>query len=840
MMMARLAFFVLLCIAVEQLSATEPPFIAAFERFARHGDIDESAAGSVLVSELSCVACHSSSNVQWHAKRGPVLDGVGSRLNADWITRFLLAPSNELRGSTMPAVLSSLPEQEQATSAEALVAFLMSMKQPFPEVKASGLSPVPPEFWNKGNADRGRRLYHQIGCVACHAADESYDVVAVKPSPLDEMLDQLDPDELKELGLSSAARRFDSVPLPKLAEKYTAQSLTFFLQNPEHTRPSGRMPNFLLQPVDAADVAAWLLRIGNVKHNGPTRRTDAQPLAGAAPDAKLVQRGRELFEQLRCVNCHDAKGLSAQPAAIAFEQLELTSYRSCVRLQEDTITRPDKSKPDALNRKVGQPVFIVDRIQDQALAAVKKTTESLDGLSLRLLKHNCYACHERNTLGGVGRDRKPYFETVGGIDIGDEGRLPPAITGVGKRLTINWMTMVLNGKGIIRPHMTIRMPVFPSEVTKPIPAMIAAADGANSKPVPVDQVFVKADREELLKAGRQLMDTGCVQCHAFKGEALPGVVGVDLEGVTLRLHADWLHDFLKDPSALKARTRMPTFFPNGRSQNSDVLGGDTELQLAAMHTYLSDLANQPLPAKIDEARSKSYELTPTDRPIILRTFMPNAGTHAIAVGYPQKVHFAFDAEQVRLAEIWQGRFLDAEGTWFVRSAPPASALGDHRFLLPTGPMIASLKNIETPWPSTANVPTQFRGYRVNQAGVPSFLYDIGPLDVTDRIAAVDEHTLRRSLMIKAKFPMPEPVEQLWLRIASNLPQTAVIKTSPDTDTDSVRHTIITADGRSVSLLLPAKSTAIDVAQLRTVHNSTEWLLPLSSTRDSSVEFECGW
>lgn len=109
-----------------------------------------------------------------------------------------------------------------------------------------------------------------------------------------------------------------------------------------------------------------------------------------------------------------------------------------------------------------------------------------------------------------------------------------------------------------------------------------------------------------------------------------------------------------------------------------MLNGDVELQLATMSAYLKDLSNQPLPEKIQHARDQNYELTPTDRPIILRTFMPVTGTHAIAVGFPQQVHFAFDAENLSLSQAWHGRFLDAEGTWFIRFAPPADPLGDKR------------------------------------------------------------------------------------------------------------------------------------------------------------------
>lgn len=746
----------LLATRSDRLLANDVPFIVGFDRFARHADIQEDLAGQLLITELSCTACHLSDDSGFAAKRGPVLNAAGSRMQSDWIRKYLLAPSQVKHGTTMPDILSSLPGDERAAASAALAAFLTSLKQPFPEVKATGANPVPMEFWNKGNAEHGQTLFHQTGCVACHEPDPAYDVVAVKPSPLDQILEQLEPDELKEMGLSSAARRVDSVPLPRLAEKYTQESLTFFLLNPEHVRPSGRMPNFDLLAVDAADVAAWLMiRDAPAKQDPLNAGADGLPFTESQ-----VEHGGKLFAELRCVNCHDVNGMKATPAESSLANLKLDSSASCV---ESSLNTPAE-------QRAGQPRFLLDEHQASSLATAirEEETRSDHGaineheLSLRLLQHNCYACHERNTLGGVGRFRKPYFETVGHIDIGDEGRLPPAITGVGRRLTSAWINNVLTGKGNVRPHMTIRMPVFPASVTKPLPGLLAKADGAQV-PLASAAVFAKADQKTLIEAGRQLMDTGCVQCHSFKGEALPGTVGVDLDGVTKRIQPRWLHDFLKDPGALKQRTRMPTFFPNGKSQNTSVLGGDVELQIAAMFAYMHDLPNQPLPAKIEEARAQNYELNPTGRPIILRTFMPVAGTHAIAVGFPQRVHFAFDAEQISLAQAWRGRFLDAEGTWFVRFAPPANPLGDHPINLPPGLAVAVLKDNTTPWPDNAETAgAAFKGYRLDENGVPMFLYRVGPYDVTDRIEPDQHNQLQRSITVKASAS-GNMDGSLWLR-----------------------------------------------------------------------------
>ena len=53
------------------------------------------------------------------------------------------------------------------------------------------------------------------------------------------------------------------------------------------------------------------------------------------------------------------------------------------------------------------------------------------------------------------------------------------------------------------------------------------------------------------------------------------------------------------------------------------------------------------------------ELVATNEAIIYRNFIEGAGTRAIGVGYPEKANLAFDANELRLARIWQGSFIDA-------------------------------------------------------------------------------------------------------------------------------------------------------------------------------------
>ena len=726
---------IILLVAVPPLGSVRQvesavPFVAAFERFGRHDDISKAQAGRVLIAELSCSACHIA-GPEVKPKKGPNLDGVGNRVSHEWIGRLLDDPQKAKPGTTMPDVLAGMSNDEKQKAKSALIAFLGSLQKPFPEIKGTGARPVPHEFWKRGDLARGRQLYHRIGCIACHEADESYETVETKPTPLDQLLKELDPEELKELGLSSAARRVEPVPHGDLAAKYSRQSLTFFLMDPHSVRPGGRMPNFQLTVDEASDLTAWLLR---------DQKTVPTSLAknDAKPDEKLVADGRRLFRSLGCANCHSAAGFAPIGPAKELAQLNFNAARSCTGKATEGLPHYSLDEKQLSAIKAGR--------EGTGLIAFARPVDLPQVVQFHLLKQNCFACHERNKLGGIGRYRKAFFETYGHVDIGDEGRLPPPLTNAGSKLQPAWMTKVLQGTGRVRPHMRIRMPVFPLAEVGALPALFSQTDFGQDKKQPTEKT-VFGDQANLAEAGRQLLDTGCVQCHPLRTEALPGVIGVDLAGITTRVHPKWFHDFLLNPAELKPRTRMPTFFPNGKSQNANILEGNTEKQVAAMWSYLKDLNRQKLPPKIEKARSQNYELVPKGRPILLRTFMEEAGTHAIAVGFPAKVHFAFDAEQMRPAFAWRGRFLDARGTWFERFTPPAAPLGGG-VALPSGVAFALPDKPSSPWPSAFDSENyRYRGHRLDKAGIPTFRYSVGDFSIEDRLTPLKENGLKRELTI---------------------------------------------------------------------------------------------
>ncbi len=785
---------------IGKAAARETPFVAGFERFARHGEIGKLQAGRLLLTELSCTACHTVKNSDGKPKGGPQLNGAGNRLSSAWIKKFLASPQDVKPGTTMPDMLRGWPRVEKHRAIQSLTAFLKSQQEPYPEIKGSGLNPVPFEFWNKGDPEVGKRLYHRVGCVACHSPDSAYETVAVKPSALDQMLEQLDAKELAELGLSAQARRVDSIPLGDLAAKYSRKSLAYFLLDPAKIRPAGRMPSLKFTAMEASDLTAYLLR-------GQT----SPPEESAADKAEWISEGRILFADLRCNHCHEVKGVPAKHPAKPLPDLNGNAEEKC-------FGKPTQELP----------FFALDQTQVEALEAVlaeknpTPKTPAADEFQLRLLQLNCYACHERDNQGGVGRYRKAFFETVGHVDIGDEGRLPPPLSGVGRKLTSAWLNQVLKGTGDLRSHMRIRMPVFPANAVKDLPALFAKIDHPAGKPQTETAVFGKLDG--LAQAGRKLMDQGCVECHAFRGESLPGVVGVDLEGITRRVQPTWFHDFLLNPAQLKPRTRMPTFFPQGISQNKTVLKGNADRQIAAMWAYLKALDKQPLPEKIAKFRAENYELKPVDRPMVLRTFMKAAGTHAIAVGFPQQVHFAFDAENSRVAVFWRGRFLDAQGTWFSRFTPPADPLGEDVISLPSGLPFAVLKEAQESWPKLdpLNPAYRYQGYRLDEAGVPTFLYRFGRFDIEDRIVPFGKRQFHRQFTIKNRKPKEkENSPTLWFR-------PLVGKTMEAQDEFSFKN--------EAGLRVTVSKALGQAGKLR----RTEWLIPLNIPQKQTIEVNYAW
>jgi mono/diheme cytochrome c family protein len=636
-------------------------FVYTFDQFNIPEDPDESLVngGLLLLAELNCTACHAAPEA-WQerlkAKPGPDLGAVGSRLDADTLWLMIRSPQSRKKGTQMPGLFAG--EEGDEEKVEALVEYLGAMKWNAPQVPA-------------GDAERGKVLYHKVGCVACH--EPAKDVRPPKV-PADA--------EVEKPGNAS-------VPIA-LADAYDFTALSWFLKQPHTFRPSGRMPDMRLSEQEASDIAAYL-HVGRVAEKATARAALKIPKQGVA-------KGKEVFEKMNCIACHvGVEPLGDQNAPRSAKASTPTPALASVKADRGCMAEKQAS---------GTPRFDLNDLEKRALrlalAEIQKPAPKLTAqqqVDWQMSRLNCYACHDRDGKGGPEDPRAQYFgvNDATAESLGQLAHLPPNLDKVGRKLTHGWFEKILWGEGgSVRPYMDTRMPNFGREQTEDLIAHFNEADQLD-KPVKIDvSGLEKHHRAEL---GRKLLGaTGlaCVSCHGLKDRKSLGPPVIRLTHTVERLQPEYFKELLLNPQVTQPGTVMPPMFVGRKTADKDI---------ESLWTYLREVEGQPLPEGL--MSSEDFELKPdvAKRVIVFRSFIEGAGSHAIGVGFPGGLNAAFDGKESRWAIIWKGRFLDAMSNWQDRAMPPVKPLGTDVKTLPaaTGTRV-------------------FEGYKLDKDGVPTFLY----------------------------------------------------------------------------------------------------------------------
>jgi mono/diheme cytochrome c family protein len=490
----------------------------------------------------------------------------------------------------------------------------------------------------------------------------------------------------------------------------------------------------------------------------PPAKKSEKPDEGAfVVSDDLAAKGKEYFTTLGCASCHhlkkDEQQIVSKLAVPALAQLK--PIDGCLT------DAPAKTPLYALNARQKESL-------SAALADAKKPApEPLvkeELVSRNLVRFNCVACHTRGELGGVEEARNPHFKSDM-PEMGDEGRLPPPLAGVGAKLRPEWMQTVFNEGAKDRPYMFTRMPKFGMANVGSLVNALDEADKAALKPLP--NLNVDESDKKFKAAGRRLVGGqafGCIKCHTFAGRKSTGIQALSLTTMTKRLRPEWFHHYMQAPQAFRPGTRMPNVFPDGQTTLPMILDGSVDKQDRAMWSYLSDGDKAILPVGLVTG---AIELIAFDEAIMYRNFIEGAGPRAIGVGYPEKLNLAFDANNLRLALIWQGAFMDAARHWEGRGAGFQPPLGDNVIKLTEGVPFAVLENDKAPWPGTTAKEQGYRflGYSLGKKRQPTFGYSFGDIKITDDPAPYgddDVYVFRRTLSLASE----KPVQNLYFRAAA--------------------------------------------------------------------------
>lgn len=137
---------------------------------------------------------------------------------------------------------------------------------------------------------------------------------------------------------------------------------------------------------------------------------------------------------------------------------------------------------------------------------------------------------------------------------------------------------------------------------------------------------------------------------------------------------------------------------------------------------------------------ESFEGIPlvvTNEARIYRNFIEGSSPRGIAVGYPGNVNICWDADQMNLALVWQGAFMDAKRHWTDRGVGNQPPLGFGVAKLGQQHALGVLTSQTDPW-VPANKKDQphdphyiFRGYELDTQRKPTFHYDYKDVAVTE-------------------------------------------------------------------------------------------------------------
>ena len=477
---------------------------------------------------------------------------------------------------------------------------------------------------------------------------------------------------------------------------------------------------------------------------------EVEPSGEPAPfvvDAVKAARGKVLFAELNCAACHERKVPVKPLPSLAAAQVT----RGCLA-----------GKPAA-----GAPDFHFSEVQraavQMALGDLNRSAPAAPSPQQRVAHtmetFRCAACHKRDGVGGVSKERDAFF-TSNVDDLGDEGRLPPSLDGVGDRLRAEWLVKVLGQGASVRPYLNVRMPQFGAANAGHLAELFVALD-RHAQPIMTSGDAPDVQRE----AGRRLVGTdglSCIACHRFARQPAHALHVMDLTTTTERLNEDWFRAFLRDPNRFHPATRMPAFWPSGVSVIPAVLGGDTDRQHAALWTYLADGARAKFPEGLSR---KNMELVVGGEAVVYRGKLWEAGFRAIATGFPGQVNAAFDAEEMRLALLWRGRFLDASAHWSVQGMGSIHPLARDPIVFPHGAAFAVLADANAQWPAVPGKEAgmQFRGYQLDALRRPTLLYAFREIAVEDFLANAGTEG-NASLHRTMKFSGP-PLDGFHFRLA---------------------------------------------------------------------------
>jgi len=362
--------------------------------------------GATLARELGCPTCHRMPDLP-PSPVGPDLGSEGSRVQRTWLIRFLQAPHTIRPVGYHPLSRSRMPDfrlsEEEAVR---LADYLLTQRH-------ERLEDRPDSMPAADLTGRGRDLFRQYACRACHSRDGSGG--------------RAGPD------LSSVASRLKPGWVMR------------FLQDPQAVDPLSPMPHLGVEDEAARAITSYLF--------------DAVfPPPERPPSAEAARRGLSLFKGLGCAGCHrgarDGRGEHVGP------DLSAVGDKLRPEWMEEFLTQPFTIRPGRMAR---MPTFRLkeaeSRLLTEFLASLREPAAS--PLAERLRFQGTLA--EANVQAGRQLASREFLSCAS-CHVGEEQpegppeEWAPDLRISGQRLNPDWIVRWLQDPQRLEPG--TKMPTF--------------------------------------------------------------------------------------------------------------------------------------------------------------------------------------------------------------------------------------------------------------------------------------------------------------------------------------------------------------------------------------------
>jgi len=537
---------------------------------------DKLNRGRELMVVRGCVGCHKVVGLENLPKAGPSLLRVRGKLKRDFVMKWVWAPTSFNDHAKMPSYFqqsnNSTPADLANTKAEldSIVTYLWNHSDDYHV----------PEAYPGGSVSKGKELFSQVGCLACHGIKGALPYHAI-----------FAPD------------------LSTVGSKLSPSFIYSWIRNPRHFNPTTRMPSLRLSVREAADLTAYLSSLKNPafeKEEGPKADPAARDaliadylkpmegdqgalkkLAGMTEDQRADFLGRKSLTKYGCFGCHTIQGYENTPgigtelsewgtkqvsqldfgltglehAHTSFLEAKLANPRrfddGVVKDFKDLLKMPNFNLSEEDRASLATAVLGLEHptVPEEMQAGLTGNGPLLEKGRRVLNGLNCRGCH---LIEDQGAKIRTYYTQLGE----DFSLAPPNLRKEGAKVQIDWMHNFFLDVQPIRPWLKIRMPSFHWDGSM-------EGDLITYFNLKEDQVFpwetVDAPRlspADHAQAQALFGKLQCQKCHML-GSQMPADLNSaapDLLKVKSRLKPDWVVQWLNNPEALMPGTRMPGFW----------------------------------------------------------------------------------------------------------------------------------------------------------------------------------------------------------------------------------------------------------------------------------------